>query len=534
MQFLNTTSAGDGLLQRVSEALGPASPTKLTLAAFAKVQLTQSERSLLIGFHQQRGGVLSSSRDDVLDGTARATLFDILTSPIDVTTRAGKDAESIRMLLGIRNVADTTVHEGLQATYGPQHLAGSFVFYNGHATNATLSLFPMLGALGLREIGFNVSNYSGDKGVQSLFNTLLNERLAISDGSDIQLRFMHALKKNTNNPIILVNAGKFFDGKVSVPDSVLQRIIKGEIRFVMHNAADKKALAKLCQEAIIIDIADSEAKKLEAQVIGEQWAVHCGQAALDHLGVPLKESFCIVKGAGLIGSNAVRGLIAFGYPSDRIVVIDTDHGARHEAMTMGIKHTYAKTPMWLSSERHGVLLVATNGTGLTGADVDGLPKHTVALATTTAGGGIDIPSLQARLPCEDRRNPRFLAHGMMLTDQNIFEDLSLSESNTGQRVTLVNCRYDDQRFWRAYPPNLLDTVGQMALVTSSMINVAVCEAVAETRPGLRPLSAAGEELIAKAFRVSSGGPLIAGLIPSRLRAAVLGLDGSAMPRSLLW
>ncbi|HSI03786.1 MAG TPA: hypothetical protein VLC93_04895 [Myxococcota bacterium] len=532
MQFLNAISVGDGLLQRVSDAIGGNSPDKLSPLHLARLRLTDPEKSLLVDYgkrqlNQRAGGwhpLDGAGNQDPIEQTARAALFHILTGPVDVSTEFGKATETTRMLLGIRNVTDTIVHEGLLKKYTANHLADSFVFYNGHATAATLSLFPMLGALGLRDIGFNVSNYSGDKGVRSLFNTMLHERMAVSDGTDAQVRFLQSLDKNPKKPIILINAGKFFDGMVAVSQSIRKRIMNGDIRFVMHNAADQKALAKIAPGAIMIDLANSDAKKLEAQVIGEQCAVHCGQAALDHLKMPLKDTYCIVKGAGLIGGSALKGLIAFGYSPDRIVVIDPDPEMQAHANELRIEHVYDKAPPWLAAEKHGVLLVATNGMGLTAADVDGLPHHTVTLTTTTGGGGIDMRSLQQRLPQLERTNARFMAHGTALTDQNIFEDVILRESSTGRRITVVSCRYDDQQIWRAYPPNLLDTAGQMRLVTSAMLNVAVCEAAAETRPGLHKLSQAGEDLIDKAFGMSTPGPLIAGLIPPRLRLAVEGLD----------
>ena len=530
MRFDSTRERwGADLWRRIEVALAASDEPVLARKALGFVELNAREARGLLDYAHAFIPEHASARADTFAWDAARTvplkvtetellqpLFEILTAPIDLHSARGQARQALRNALGLFGQVDQRVLDGLAARYGSEHLKGASVVYNGHTTVAAASFFPTLMALGLEEGAYRRSSYSGDGGITSLINTQLATR--ITDlGADPGARLLSQLATSTHLPVIVANGGPLLVGR-TLPEVVKERIARGDIRFILHNAADIEAMRGLGVEAVVIDVAHSLAKQLEARVIGEQLAVHGAAALRDHEGARAHEATIIVKGHGLIGAAVAEAYVRFGADPSRIVIVDTSETVRASALANGFTRVHATMPD-LSKEAHGIVIEATNGVGLTGNDLDLLPRATVGLTATSGGKGIDIASMQTWDRDFTATRQHFAALGVGIRAENVFADIRLRQHATARYLTLVNCR-DEAGGWRAYPKNLARPVGQQRLVTSAMLAMAVCYATTVTTPGMHALpSSHGEMLLEAMPQLKSNVPVIADLLEGDMATA---------------
>lgn len=450
-------------------------------------------------------------------------LHELLTAPVDFASERGRARESLKRALGLVGDTDFAVTSALLETYGTKHLENAAVFYNGHTTVASTTLFPTLHALGLAEAGYRRSSYSGDAGVASLFATMLREHLAGGElGNDPGAALVQRLAESPKSPIIVINGGPLLAGR-TLPPVVVERIARGDIRFVLHNAADVEAMKSLGVPAVVVDVAHSIAKVIEARVIGEQLAVHGAAVLWEGAHVAARDAAIIIKGYGLIGSSIANGYLSFGADPSRIVVVDPSPAAREAARAAGFTDVHETLPN-LSGVMHGIVFEATNGVGLSRYDVTRLPRNAYALTATSGGQGIDVEDIRAGGDRElAAREYRFRAHGVSIGKHNFFSDVVVRDRETGHYLTIVNCRQDGFGRWQAFPQNLVEPIGQQRLVTSPMLAIAVCRAQMVSTPGVHGLAPEDVDLLTGALPDATQGPLIAELLPKGMRVAARGI-----------
>ncbi len=436
-------------------------------------------------------------------------VFDILTAKIDTSTPRGMARERIRREFGLRTELDRKTFSYLSKAYGPKHLDGTHVVYNGHATGATISLFPMLRALGLRSGGVRRANYSGDKGAAPLINTIISE-LTRKKGKDFNLAAqpVDAMWDELRTPgvVVLLNGATMMLNATKngpMPADIRARVERGEIRFVLHNAADLEAFEKLAfQRAIALDLARSKPKEMETEVIGQQLVQHAEEGSARLNACRLQDSKVFVIGHGLIGQAITKALIEQHVPRQNIIVIDTN-GDPNCSAVRAAKARYldihTSIPDGFSKEENGFVFVATNSArGLDASHLPKLPRHLLVENANSGGIGVDVDSIFGKRDANGKRRGPYRnaqrfdffegAHGIKTGENPVFSDMvatrlpedaeDLPNCFTLMNVAEIPCTNpvtgETTMELRVLAPNLTDTVGQSRLDTSSMLAAAAC------------------------------------------------------------
>lgn len=486
---------GAELWRRIQVAIGASGPARLTPRELFNVQLDSYEAKSLLRYANEFVPGYANARAEMfpwsdaqsvplmaMDSELIAPLHEVLTAPLDLDSERGRARLELKSKLGLFAEADKIVLLALREAYGTKHFAGADIELNGHATEAMRGFFPICEALGLHSGAFRLSTYSGDAGVSSLFNTLLGERLTDVGNAH---GFLQRLAMHDGVPSIVVNGGPLFCGQ-TIPENVRERILRGDIRFVVHNAADVEALQTLGLEYVGVDVANSLAKKLEAVVIGEQLIVHGAASLFDHFQVEARKATVVLKGFGVIGSAVADAYLRFGGDASSFVVVDTDEGARERARAAGFNNVRADVPD-LRANAYGIFIEATNGTGFGKADARCMPKQTVVLTATSGGKGVDINGVKELWLNARPTRERFAAFGVGLGAHNVFADLKLTDGvHSDRELVIVNCK-DTGGGYLAFPKNLANPIGQSRLPTSPMLAIAASHAVTVSDLGIHEL-----------------------------------------------
>lgn len=436
-------------------------------------------------------------------------VFDILTAKIDTSSQHGRARESIRREFGLRTELDRKMFSHLSKAYGPTHLNDTHVIYNGHATGAMISLFPILRAMGLASGGVRRAAYSGDKGAATLINTIISE-LTRKKGKDFNLAAQPVdamwAEMRTPGVVILLNGATMMLNATKaspMPDDIRARVERGEIRFVLHNAADLEAFEKLgFQRAIALDLAHSKLKEMEIEVIGQQLVQHAEDGSERLNACKLQSSKVFVIGHGLIGQAITKALLDQRVPRENIVIVDTNSDPDCSAVrTAKARHLAIHTsiPDGLDKEENGFIFVATNSArGLDASHLKKLPRNLLAQNANSGGIGIDVDSIFGKPDANGKRHGQYRnaqrfdffegAHGIKAGENPIFSDMvatrtpdddaGLPDCFTLMNVAEMSCidpvTGEKSSPLRVLAPNLTDTLGQDRLDTSSMLASATC------------------------------------------------------------
>lgn len=496
----------DSLLDRLKGSIGLMAGQTLDVDRLHQLALRRDEARLVAvgaaaaGLHQPR----SLFRADRVTMTEAGFTFlhNLLLDPTDLTTPAGKATHVLRHELGILSTIEARVLERLVELNGSSALAGAHVFYNGHATTSAMAMFSTFEALGLRSASMKRSGYSGENGVA----TILRSRLVRLNGSDTNVDIadsdaLFAMLETARAPIILVNAGPMFVGK-TLPDALRARIECGDIRFILHNAADIQAFAQLDFKAWVVDLANSELKHMEAAVIGEQFAIHAAYVSLRHHHEPLSKTTTIVKGAGVIGGGVVRGLLAMGLSPKNIVVIDRDPAVLERVRALGIDQAYVTEPADLAQRPTGVAVIATPGVGFGAAEAKLYPTKTVVLTSTSGGKGVALDGIASVMRGALHLPYGFGSYGYTMGTMKS----QMQYVDVFRQIIVPNCHDGGtgSGALRAYPVNLANPVLSERLVTAPMLAVATLEALALPGPGVHAIPESSVAIVRDAVAADHG------------------------------
>ena len=500
--------ASESLLKRTRGSIGVMAGHALEASDLHGLDLRRDEARLLrvgaaaAGLHGARR--LFEADRATLSDAGFTFLHNLLLEPTNMTTRAGRAAHALRRELGVLSAIESSVLERLIASHGTSALAGTHVFYNGHATTSALAMFSTLEALGLRRASMKRSGYSGESGIA----TVLRSRLGRLNGSDLDVdiadsQALFAMLSTAKAPIILVNAGPMFVGK-TIPDALRARIERGDIRFILHNAADIEAFARLDFAAWVVDLASSELKHMEAAAIGEQFAIHAAYASLHEHHEPLSQTTTIIKGAGVIGGGVVRGLLAMGLPPKNIVVVDRDPAVLDRVRALGIEQAGATEPADLASRLSGIAIVATPGVGFGAEEAQRYPQRTVVLTSTSGGKGVDLDGLASVMQHAMRLPYGFGSYGY---DMGTMKS-QMKYMDGFRHIVVPNCHDGGtgSDALRAYPVNLANPVLAERLVTAPILAVATLEALATRGPGVHPIGEPSVAIVRDAVAEANSRP----------------------------
>ncbi len=459
-------------------------------------------------------------------------IVDLLTAPLEVdpTTKQGKARKDLREELGINSRLCTLALNLMLVSRGAQCLAGCHVIYNGHATGATMPLFPMMQALGLTSGGYRASGYSGDKGARPLFNMVLSQLMG-TPGRDFNLTADRPediiAELMTPGIVVVVNAGPMLKG-MDLPRAVLKRIERGDIRFVLHNAADHSAFAELrakypkeLAKALCIDAANSIPKQMELDLIGAQIVAHGDDASRRHNGAPLKDSVAVIMGLGKMGRSISQQLLGSDLAPENLVVVDNAPSPETVAWAAARGITiHPEVPEIIAGGRrladqpHGLVFVATNSeSGLEARHLQHLPSRTSVLNTNSQGQGVDVDGMYDVYKNIQEADHDYRIWGLRDGEHRGFSDMVCVRGNDAttaapKALTLLNMRRDPASGRIAlFAPNLTDTAGQDELPTTPMIVIGVCAAA---DPDLAPRA----DGLPHPFPLASGGILLTAALPA--------------------
>ncbi len=451
--------------------------------------------------HEPGSGTVNqdAKRVRVGDVACSNAILDILTGPVETkpTTELGIARAAIRKEVGWSSTLATTMLNAMVARYGDQWLSNCHVIYSGHGTGQMLPFFPLCGALGLRSGGFRLSNASGDKGVYPLFNVIMASLMS-SPARDFNLASQsseHVIAELLQpRMVLLANGGQLLTG-IDLPPAVLDRIAHGEIRFYLHNAADKKSYAELearypeaFATAVSLNGADSIPKQIEFSGIGDQLGAHGDDASRRHNHAPISQSTAIIFGVGTMGPAICQSLIGSDMSRENIVLVDTHPSP--EALAWASERgltIHRELPSVTSDGRklaelpHGVVYVATNcDGGLDEGHLDRLPKSTVVINTNSEGRGVAVDGIYGAYRNIRDADRDYVVYGLRDGDQIRYADMVCERRERGnapqpEKITFVNARFSQKlRRVVAYSPNLSETTGQERLHTAVKIFVGVC------------------------------------------------------------
>jgi hypothetical protein len=404
----------------------------------------------------------------------------------------------------------------LARDFGTRHLARTSFVYNGHATEAMFPLFPTLNALGLKRGAMISAPNSGSGAMNRILQLqltrgehIVREEATRDHRTDRERSDRAAMAKirqlaeaaaktgdmsapKWNGEILVIDKGGLVASNLD--DRMRTLIRKGIVRFLVHNRDDVAALASLADEAYMIDISSSAMKGIEAQIIGQQYALL--GAREEKSKMRSEDAHRFVIGAGLIGSNIISGLRDAGCPPDRITVIERDPVQRTKVPALlGGAQCEVRDPSDPIGERpeRAIVYIATPGCGFDGSSVHKYGRRSLVLSATSGGKGVDIDSIRD-VSWSETSSGRLGASGRRLNFPGIFADRSFlahAPDGTITNLTMILEGHPLNLFEESWP----DRYG----ITSAVVAVATAEAAALDRPGLHPMNPERQDELVKAF-----------------------------------
>jgi hypothetical protein len=412
------------------------------------------------------------------------------TSPIGAATR------QLHVALGVWQPLAGTFFEHLRGCYADTALRGAHVHYNGHALTHNLSLVPTLKAFGASRVSLSHSFRTGTGILDRLLSFQAGQppaeppwpraavlasgaRAAWRDVPDDErsrlLEQVHAARA-AGHILIVDKGGALADD----PDpATLEMIRTGAIRFLIHNEADRRALARLPVEPWAIALADGLPKAIEARFIGESYA---GFGLEDARSGPVT---FFVLGYGLEGRQIAKRLrAAVGRAAStphRIVVIEIDDARRARARRAGFEVLSGppETPVDTA-----VTLVATSGPpSVHGGNVLVFAARNRFHGLPTRGSGFDLRSIEAAARVAHRgntaRNVSALGAGSMPAESR---DLHVSAGGAfgdgGPRATVIAAGQSLNLQREQHPDRFAITTNNVVLCTLAAMDL--------RSPGVRP------------------------------------------------
>jgi hypothetical protein len=453
-------------------------------------------------------------------------------------TERGLRARRALSALGFLNPFSEALLSWLPEHYGKRPLAGAHFHYNGHMTRAMFPLFPMLQALGLESGSATRSGYSGTYPVEGIMNAQLEgpakkpyhartepKKYVGPFGKFSAQRWMEKCALDAvarGETFIADKAANLLSGDPS--PELLAAMKSGKIRFLVHNADDKKAIAPYLDQVYAVDVAGSALKELEAQIIGEQYAVLAAREVREKWGEKIGNVQQYVVGFGLLGSSVAEAMAKFAAPKDateselrehrrNVIVVERDAVKAQEARDAGFTVMSDEPP----ENGRGVVVVASSSVGLDSSNAGRFAKDTLVLGLTSAGKGIDLASLGPGKSVRERTG----GYGFDRFEPITFQDLEFSIG--GRKLTVVN---------GGFPLNLFDEAWSDRFnVTAAAVALGVLTAVKLDRPGLHQVSKTDSNEVRKLFDA-------AGLLqpypldthdPSKLAALAADLEAYRIP-----
>jgi hypothetical protein len=347
--------------------------------------------------------------------------------------------------------------------------------YNGHLTSEIVELFMGLDALGLKSGSVSRSSQGGVPEVARF----LESRLTNSSCFGSLLNFASWRTRESIAPFLgsgdrtgsivqraldAVAAGEIFIlDKVSdllhppVPQEILDAMMTGQIRCIIHNRDDRDAIALLPRHVQSrlwgVDLSSSRGKAFEASVIGENYVLLAARDIREHwkderlIDVPV-----VIVGHGLLGSRISAALRALGYPADRVIVRDIDLDAESEAVRLG--HRALEQAR---RTRSAMVLVATPDRAIDAATIAEIPADRILLMALTSGGkAVDLASLEAASTTEPvvtgnrvggfdyhKGAPRTFSD-LLYTIPSSHGPIELTVAAAGQQLNLIEPQWADR------------------------------------------------------------------------------------------
>jgi hypothetical protein len=410
---------------------------------------------------------------DPRDPTSTLELLrNLLTVRIDVDRPEARPTITALSGLGILPAFTTRMVSLFEAELGKKPIPDKVHFhYNGHLNPEILSSFIALDVLGMESASISRSNQSGTPPIPKILESRLTNASAFGsleryrtwrtlpsiapfpDQPDRTLSIFDRMRESVarGETFIIDKMSDLFGqrdggggahpdkraGRGPIPSDVMDAMLAGKVRLIVHNRNDRDALDKidpaLRKRLYGADLSSSRIKAFEADVIGEQYILEAARDVREQFGTRLMDTPVVVVGHGLLGSGLTRALVRLGYPADQIYVRDLD-----QAKQGG----FAK----IDGRRleNAVVFVATPGAGVNAEDLGKFAKRSLVYSITSGGRGIDLDSLRTIDPSPGVVRTRVGGHDFERNAPRSFDDLrfQLPGSETiiageGQQVNLI-------------------------------------------------------------------------------------------------
>jgi pyrroline-5-carboxylate reductase len=456
------------------------------------VHFTEKERKILTAWAKKSFALSANAslRPSLL-------LMALVRSKVDLSTPAGVSARDTLFELGLLAPFARRMLDSIHESWSKHDLSKVHFHYNGHASEAMFPLFPMLSAAGVRSGSMNPSSYSGTGAMQSVLNFQLTGRMShhggtYSDEYVLKTLESEARQAAANGKILIVDKG---GPLAKTQDPYIKDLIRtGGIRFLVHNRDDQAALEKIAGEAFMIDLAGSDMKAIEAQVIGEEYALFGARQMRESFGERIGDHSVYVVGFGLLGEAVAEAHARLGMPREKIVIVENDPEKRKKAAEAGFEVLdEAKVEASERPER-AVVYVATPGAGIDADRLQRLAKKNIVFGVTSAGKAVDLEQLEKSASKKEKIQDRTGARGFDPLVR-LFKDQTLvfgSGKNATEALLIAD----------GYPLNLIeehwpDRFG----ITASVVALAVLEASALKKAGKKaqPMDEERQKLARKTF-----------------------------------
>jgi hypothetical protein len=384
-------------------------------------------------------------------------------------------------------------------------LQNTELLYIGHPTRAMLPLVPTLETLGLARASAVFGPNSG-AGAASI---AIEQQMQAS-GGDVEWTPIeggeppwivaamhadavvaaitrHAREAAARRHNLVVDKGGLIASHLT--PELEQYIRDGTLRFVVHNSDDLKAFGPLAEEAWAVDLASSRIKALEAELIGQGFALYGAREVRQYWSTTVPSVDVYVVGAGLLGQVVLDGLRTLGLSPERITVVEKDDSLRRKARRADMK---ALSPEQLVSRKRrsarALVYVASDGASVDEANAAAFGDEALIIGVTSAGKGVDMKGLRERHLAAEPASIRFGGR----TPRTVYQTwrdwrFKLGEGERRSEVIVIA---------DALPLNLLDdNWPDRFAVTSSAVALATYAAGQLTGPGLHPLPREAEDEI---------------------------------------
>ncbi len=266
-------------------------------------------------------------------------------------------------------------------------------FYHGHATLAMSTLLPTLRSFGKPKMHYWLSNASGSAEAREIMRAQRPALMRSQTQEDhlTPMEFVshlidHPDEKWDGGPVIVDKGGQW------IKEFGINRlrphgaIACGKIRMVVHNRDDINAM-KGAQNVWGVDLANSLTKKLEARILGEQFALIGARQVRLSLNEKISDVPVVIKGFGLLGEQLARAMARLGMKRSNIRIEDSDPARITAAIKLGFGVVAPE-----NRPKKAMVFIATPGLGLTSQGAGAYADESVVVALTSGGKGIDFRS----------------------------------------------------------------------------------------------------------------------------------------------